>query len=390
MLPSGVRSVGETFIKHAASVVLAAMAASAAAQGADSGPDPWWRHGRGATPTNDPYITEPRLPQWVTPSPWRSYASLHGRIDIGWGRALHDTLSLAADCPAGQQGLRPGARSHVGFRIAEPLAGGWQASARLLQEFDADTGAGSCGVDEVNAWSRQGLAALSHRRWGEFQIGWRDVAARLITLDADPWHGDGVASPSALMFAVAQTPALKAARSLTYAYQLDDRWRVELQAAGATEGVPASHGAAAWVRHGVRHGVWLFGAGWHRWETGDRLAPLAVGLDTDRWRADLAVTIGQREGARERNAFVGLRWRHEFPQRGEWRIGLDRMNSELAGRSGTQVSAGYWRPFWAARHTAWYANATRRRVDDSGSASAFEIGVRHQFEHPFARDMRLP
>jgi predicted porin len=348
-----------------------------------SGPDPWWRHGRDSLPSADPRRTEPRAPLWITGTAWRSNATVFGRFDIGWGRPLDDGRVPASACPD-PPGIRSAARNQLGLRATEPLALGWQASVMLLNEFNADTGASGCSAadEQITRWGRQASVALSHRHWGSVQLGWRDPAARLVALAADPWGGHGVASPIASTFAVAQPLANKVGRSVTLGWSDDDRLRVELQAAVADESVPASRGAAV----AGRAGSWHYGAGWHRWEDGDWLAPLALGWEGDRAHLHAVFTSGRHEGARAHNAFLGVRLRPDFPQRNEWRLGLNRHRSDAPGRSATQFSAGYWRPFWAAPNTALYANVTLRKADGESARSGAEFGLRYTF----ARDLRWP
>lgn len=296
---------------------------------------------------------------------------------------------------APEVGFGSGERSRLGLRGMETLDRGLRAWVEIEATLPLAAGPGE------TAGLARAIVGLGDRSWGRLDLGHVEHEAWLLSLRADPWGGNGQASPQHRMFVLAFDPAkaipgppasFQAPRSpATVTWRSPDelplraslQWRrapsPDVQARG-------SSGSLAWDRL-----PWLVGVGWSHVGDGAWAVPLVVSHDDGVWRLSAAYTrgraaVGSGGALREyENMFVGGAgtWMAlGDPARHEWRVGMNWHRPEgrvlEAWRGDVKLSAG-WR-YRFSRH-AWVAvGAAWVRPDGAASRSAFDATLSYSFE----------
>lgn len=332
-------------------------------------------------------VPAPRFqPDTLYPVPLR----LELRLDAA---LVHDPVAdaqAAVDArpeePAARQRLRGLSRSFVRLGGRETLDAGWSAQFRLEHSLRPDDGGP---LDPARFWDAEATVGLAHARGWLLELGRREQPAWGVVLRADPWAGNGVASPDRWLYAPRLGPgrdadgaplpsaALErrsdASATLTVPWQWPGRAAWALQLHGGRPGPgDASHGGAS-LRYEA--GGWYAGLGHQSWPGGARATPIALARVFDVVELSAAVTRGRgRDGTGALNAYTGalLAVRGEAfaagaPRRHEWRAGLGALHIEDGPRQ-WKLGAGYRYHF--SRGTALQFDLARVRAADWGAGGA--------------------
>lgn len=284
------------------------------------------------------------------------------------------------DEPAVRQRLRGVSRSFVRLGGRETLDAGWSAQFRLEHSLRPDDGGA---LDPARFWDAEATVGLAHTRGWLLELGRREQPAWGVVLRADPWAGNGVASPDRWLYA----PRLGAGRdtdgaalpsaaldrrsdasaTLTVPWQWPGRAAWSLQLHGGRPGPGEAHHGGASLRYEA--GGWYAGLGHQSWPGGARATPLALASAFEFVELSAVLTRGRgRNEAGALPAYTGalLAARGEAfaagaPRRHEWRAGLGALRIE-DGPNQWKLGAGYRYHF--SRGTALQVDLARVRSVD--------------------------
>lgn len=314
-----------------------------------------------------------------------SHALLHGAID--WGvfiGARRKASSRCGDSPYAPRFDSIGP-SHLGWRGAERLDGGWLAFVDLESSFSPSHGTlGSpCGA----AFDRAQWVGLGHRQWGRLDLGRQEQPAHAVTLMADPWAGTGVASPDELAYnprpkgrdAAGQPLArqdVRAATALSYASPDQHPLRLRLQWGMQADPTPADrdHGASLeW-----RHGPFQLGLGYQRWNADTWTVPVAVVVNQGHWRWHAGASNGRLVTGGYRNLFIGASGQQtQGPRPGTWQVGLNLHQHE---GNPTRWKLGAGRTWPLGRRTVLRADLGVSGHEAGSPRWRADFGIRHEFQ----------
>ena len=321
---------------------------------------------------------------------------LYGRVSAGLRRVDAPPQRLDIDpCPA--TGPAPATyrgwkvdsveRSRWGLKSTEVLDGGHRAHFQLEQSVGLDSGdlRGPCQL----MFDARATVGLSDRRWGRLDLGRTDQPAWLLSLRADPWGGNGTASPDWRSYVAPERGGNRSDGSITYQSPETEPVQLSLQTGRPLLSDTDRHGwgvSLAWDRL-----PWLVGVAWQTWPGNSWAVPLVAVHDTGTWRLSGAVTLGRVTGTNYTNVFVGLSWPgmgKGDPERHEWRAGLNlhRVEAGAAGdwQSDLKLGAGWRYRFskqtWVALGGAWV------RPQQGPGRAVFDVSLTYSFE----RNLRTP
>lgn len=343
-------------------------------------------------------------PDTLAPVPLR----LDLRLDAALVRdPVADAQAAADGDAASRQRLRGLSRSFVRLSGRETLDAGWSAQFRLEHSLRPDDGGP---VDASRFWDAEASVGLADARGWLLELGRREQPAWGVVLRADPWGGNGVASPDRWLYAprlvsrdvangASPSPALDrrsdASATLTVPWQWPGRaaWTLQLQGGRPGPG-DASHGGAS-LRYEA--GGWYAGLGHQSWPGGAWATPLALARAFGFVEVSTVVTRGRgRDEAGALPAYTGalLAVRGEAfgagaPRRHEWRAGLGALHVEDGPRQ-WKLGAGY--RYYFSRGTAWQFDVARVRAADWGAGGTVQghWAVDAGLVVSLSRDLREP
>ena len=330
-----------------------------------------------AAPT--PYDRDTLYPTPVT---------LYGLFNAGLAKpdVSPQPSACGAPAPTRHVGIDSVERSRIGLRTTEFLSGGPMAHLNLEQSLQLDKGELLLPCERFDARATVGL---SDREWGRVDLGRIEQAASALVQRADPWRGNGAASPGWRTYMTPAAVGIRSSNTITYATPAEPPLRATLQL-GLPRLDPGQSrekgGSIAWDRL-----PWLVGIGWHAWSDGSRVTPVVVVHDSGTLRMSGALTLGRLGLVDYRNLFVGASgyWMGKGdPQRQEWRVGFDRHRVDGGGigawQSDDKLSLG-WR-YRFSRHTWVALGAAWIKPREQPSRTAFDLSLSYSFE----RDLRVP
>lgn len=337
---------------------------------------------RGGPPVDGPPTPYDRDALYPTP------VTLYGLFNAGLSKP--DVSPQASPCGAlaatRHVGIDSVERSRIGLRATELLSGGFQVHMNIEQSLQLDKGELRLPCEPFDARATVGL---SDRMWGRVDLGRIEQAASTLVQRADPWRGNGAASPGWRTYMAPAAVGTRSSGTVTYSTPVEPALRATLQL-GVPRLQPGQRrelgGSIAWDRL-----PWLVGIGWHSWSDGSRATPFVVAHDSGTLRVSGALTLGRLGLTEYRNLFVGASaysMGKGDPQRQEWRVGFDQHRVEGgamgAWQSDDKLSLG-WR-YRFSRHSWVAVGAALIKPREQRSHAAFDLSLSYSFE----RNLRVP
>jgi predicted porin len=307
--------------------------------------------------------------------------TLYGRVAAGLLKPIFE----GEDEPK-HRGVGSLTRSFIGLRGVEPLSNGLSAHLQLEHSLEPDTG--TCWRGCSSFWHGRATVGLALRQWGRIDIGRRDQPAWKVALSAEPWDGNTVASPEAMLYVVPKGGEARSSNSITLGTPEDRDVVLELQWS-ATEGAGtpmADRGLAIRFGQGALRG----GAGWQHWSDGSYALPLALTYRMGWTTAYAGYTVGQANGDDYSTAFLGASFgffRLGDPMRVQARVGYAHLSYD-GGRRDQKAAAGLRYRLSARTHAAFDLTWVQR--DGDGAPPRHGRGVEVGLVHTFSRDLRYP
>lgn len=314
--------------------------------------------------------------------------TLYGLVNAGLSKP--DVSPQASPCgapaPTRHVGIDSVERSRIGLRSTELLSGGPRVHMNIEQSLQLDKGELLLPCERFDARATVGL---SDRVWGRVDLGRIEQAASTLVQRADPWRGNGAASPGWRTYMAPAAVGTRSSGTVTYSTPVEPPLRATLQL-GVPRREPSRRrelgGSIAWDRL-----PWLVGIGSHSWSDGSRATPLVVVHDSGTLRVSGALTLGRMGPTEYRNLFVGASGYSMGtgdPQRQEWRVGFNQHRVEGgamgAWQSDDKLSLG-WR-YRFSRHSWMALGAALIKPREHRSRTAFDLSLSYSFE----RDLRVP
>jgi predicted porin len=314
---------------------------------------------------------------------------LEGRLGLGlvFAPAPARSCDLAPSPPAVVQ-VGALLRNRLVLRGDETLDSGFAAHFRLDHSLRPDTGESNdaCG----RFWDGESTVGVSRRHVGRVDLGRRPQPAALMSLEADPWGSDGVASAWQKWYLPpVATTEFRASQSVTVGTSRDGpdwlwaEFQVGASQAPGADVPPGARRSGGSINY--RRGPWFGGVGWQYWPGGLGSVPAVASYDAGTWKLSLGIAAVRAPERNATNLMLGLScpvMDRGDPTRQLWRLGFGRYRANDGVES--KLAAG-WR-YAFSRRTALLVNGALVRHPDGGHGGLYEIGI----SHAFSRDLRVP
>lgn len=312
----------------------------------------------------------------------QSNVTIYGRVDLGVTHQNDGTSSLPGGGAAGTTEVREGSGSRLGFRGTEDLGGGLKAGFVIEHRFTPDTGAAT---SSTSFWRGRSIVELSSATFGTVYLGREYAPAESVGKAADPFAWDTVG---------------QLGRAITWANygSIDGErhnnalgWRSPkfggfsfAAAVAAREG--ATNGGAAGFSAEYKAGPLYVGLGYDtRYEQttpavaggrqdDDRMMLVTGAYDFGLLRASLSYAASTVSDADYKAYSLGL----SVPLgTGSLKAAYGVREQDNATNDLTKIGLGYEYPL--SKRTALYAGVGSAEQDGRTRATAYNLGVRHNF-----------